>query len=144
MTPGASGDEHKKQKYYVNIHRKNSSPLPTLALRILLSKAYTLRAFSCYPFRVNGKGPQGPNILHENKPTLRNMLRNLWTYCEIPEHWEQNNGSINKFPNRKIDCTQKIRNHRLFYTNTASQKTMEQCLENTEGKWFLTQHSIPS
>lgn len=119
------------------VHRKtkqNSSPLQLWALRILLSKLFTLQAFSCYSFRTNGKSSQVPNILNKNKLTLKNILRNLGAYYKISEPWKQNYGSINKLPNRKTDCTKKIRNHRLFNSNNASQKTMEQCHENAKGK----------
>lgn len=119
---------------YTEKQNKTPALFQLWALRILLSKRFTLQAFSCYSFIINGKSLQVPNILNKNKLTLKNILQNLGTYYKISEPWEQNYGSINKLPNRRIDCTKKIRNHRLFNSNNASQKTMEQCHENVKGK----------
>lgn len=116
--------------------KKDSSPLLCGLSECRYPKLFTLRAFSCYSFRVNKKGPKDPTYWIKINP-------HKITYCETCEHIvkSQNPGSrtvflLISFQTKKYS-TQKIRNHRLFNTNTISQRTMEQCFENAEGKWFL-------
>lgn len=120
-----------------DIHRQRLQPLLSGLSECWYPELFTLQAFSCYSFRVNKKGPKDPTCWIKINP-------HKITDCETCEHIvkSQNPGSrtvvlVVSFQTKKKYYTQKIRNHRLFNTNTISQRTMEQCFENAEGKWFL-------
>lgn len=133
-----TGDKYKNRRTMWTRTENDSSPLLSVLSECRYPKLFifALQAFSCYPFRVNKKGPKDPTYWIKLNP-------HKITYCETCEHIvkSQNPGSrtvvlLISFQTKKY-YTQKIRNHRLFNINTVSQRTMEQCFENAEGKWFL-------